>query len=278
MSYLRTISYDLDVMPYHLVVSIPHSGRFYPNDIQNNLKIPLESLRIFEDPYLDLLFPPMVPLASKVIINHCARAYIDVNRDYKNNKNVYNMAESSGLIPIYYPNGKNIYKHELCETQKINRLDSIYFPFHELLSKTLYDYSQNKLTLLLDIHSMPPKGGASDVDALMERPDIVLGNNHGKSCPHFIIETLKILLEKENFSVKKNFPFSGGFITQNYGLITDRIYSLQIEINRSLYIDNQLMINKNKAQKVFHALKKVFQNFMAFSLDDSRQALLKPIK
>jgi N-formylglutamate amidohydrolase len=39
------------------------------------------------------------------------------------------------------------------------------------------------------------------------------------------------------YSVARNDPYAGGFVTQNYGRPSSGIHALQIEINRGLYMD-----------------------------------------
>ncbi len=74
--------------------------------------------------------------------------------------------------------------------------------------------------------------------------------NHFKSC-----------FNKNGLIVEKNDPYAGGFITRNYGDPSFNIHSIQIEINRKLYMDEKnLLINKNmqEIQKIF---SNIFNNF-----------------
>ncbi|MHA1546858.1 MAG: N-formylglutamate amidohydrolase, partial [Alphaproteobacteria bacterium] len=43
------------------------------------------------------------------------------------------------------------------------------------------------------------------------------------------------------FSVVRNRPYAGGFITQSYGRPGDGFHALQIEINRSLYMNENTL-------------------------------------
>ena len=72
-----------------------------------------------------------------------------------------------------------------------------------------------------------------------------MGDLNGTSCSSFLINEVKAIFEKHNFFVTKNHPFSGGYITKQYGNPSDDIHVIQIEINKKLYM-NENSIKKNK--------------------------------
>ena len=47
------------------------------------------------------------------------------------------------------------------------------------------------------------------------------------------------ILTQAGFSVKRNNPYAGGFITQHYGKPYESVHAIQIEINRSLYMNEK---------------------------------------
>ena len=219
------------------IFSIPHSGRFYPHSLFHHNTKTVEQLRIFEDPYLDKIFPPLIQYNAFIIINHCARAYIDVNRALKDSsdKHILN-GQNTGLIPYFMPNGTPLYDYKPKAHHIHDRIDTIYHPYHMLL-KQLIAYHHSKPILLLDIHSMPSFGQYGDPDTKTKRPDIILSDNFGESCDKNIMMVFEQAFETENFTIARNFPYSGGYITQSYGNPHHNIHSLQIEINRMLYIN-----------------------------------------
>jgi N-formylglutamate amidohydrolase len=44
-------------------------------------------------------------------------------------------------------------------------------------------------------------------------------------------------LRAEGFSVSRNRPYAGGYITEHYGQPGTHVHALQIEINRGLYMN-----------------------------------------
>ena len=92
------------------------------------------------------------------------------------------------------------------------------------------------------------------------KPDIVLGNNFGKSSSENLINNIKNRFEKYGLKVGINKPYAGGYITRHYGNPLIGIETIQIEINRSLYMDEtNLKIHRiDYLQKIF---SDIFNNF-----------------
>jgi len=90
---------------------------------------------------------------------------------------------------------------------------------------------------LVDCHSMPSMGSAVEGDTGRRRCDFVLGDRFGTSCDPAIVDLLERRLNDLGYSVARNDPYAGGFVTQNYGRPSAGIHAVQIEINRGLYMD-----------------------------------------
>ena len=90
--------------------------------------------------------------------------------------------------------------------------------------------------VLIDCHSMPSTAGAKD-----ERPraDVVLGDRYGTSCVGVIADLIERTLRDCGYSVSRNKPYAGGFITEHYGNPAAGLHAIQLEINRALYMDER---------------------------------------
>ena len=97
-----------------------------------------------------------------------------------------------------------------------------------------------------------------------KKPDIVLGNNHGRSSSNELIDYMRKNFENNGLIVQLNNPYAGGFITRNYGNPSKGVETIQIEVNRSLYMsEEKLLISDLKPlQEVF---KKTFENFNLYT-------------
>ena len=90
--------------------------------------------------------------------------------------------------------------------------------------------------VLIDCHSMPSTAGHRD-----ERPraDFVLGDRYGTSCVGVVAETVEKTLRALGYTVSRNKPYAGGFITEHYGNPAAGLHAIQLEINRALYMDER---------------------------------------
>ncbi len=136
-------------------------------------------------------------------------------------------------------------------------LEEYYDPFHKSLSKRL-EFLLRKFGFCyhFDLHTMPSRA----LKHFKIKPDIVLGNNFGKSSSENLIYNIKSRFEKFGLKVEINNPYAGGYITRHYGNPLVGIETIQIEINRSLYMDEtNLKIHEiNYLQKIF---SEIFNNF-----------------
>ena len=90
-----------------------------------------------------------------------------------------------------------------------------------------------------DCHSMPSQGTQAHADAGKRRPDVVISDHVGKSCSEVFLNLTVAAFEKEGLSVSVNHPYTGGRITQRYGKPELGEETIQIEINRALYMNEQ---------------------------------------
>src|SRR5262249_9705543 len=90
--------------------------------------------------------------------------------------------------------------------------------------------------VLIDCHSMPSVAGSKD-----DRPraDFVIGDRYGTSCVPVVAETIEAALTGVGYSVSRNKPYAGGFITEHYGNPSVGIHAIQLEVNRALYMDER---------------------------------------
>ena len=107
----------------------------------------------------------------------------------------------------------------------------------------------------IDLHTMPSKALLN----FKKEPDIVLGDNFGKSCSIELISYFQNVFQENGFTVEVNNPYAGGFITRNYGNPSKGVHTIQIEINRKIYMDeNKLSLkDMNIIQEIF---AKIFNN------------------
>jgi N-formylglutamate amidohydrolase len=233
-----------------------HSGRDYEPDFVETSRLDQLSLRRSEDSFVDELFSGAPARGAPLLRAHFPRVYLDPNRepweldpamfedtlpDFVNTSSL-RVAGGLGTIARVVTNGAEVYQGKLKFSEAEHRIRSLYIPFHETIQDLLALTVQRFATaVLIDCHSMPSFGGPMDRDPGTERADMVLGDRFGTSCAKVITDTAERVLSKAGFRVERNDPYAGGFTTRNYGRPGSGVHALQIEIKRSLYMDEDTM-------------------------------------
>jgi N-formylglutamate amidohydrolase len=243
--------FNADALSIPVLVSVPHAGRNYPIEIFDNLRIPRESLLRLEDRYADLLAKAVIAAGVPTIIAQCARAWIDLNRDETDCDSDMIAQQSAtyftkpsakqkgglGLIPRRLSGEGEIWKKPIIEANLIQRIESYHRPYHaqieEILTQMQCEFGG---AILLDLHSMPP---LSDQFSTIP-PQFVIGDRYGRSAANRFAEMLMARLRQENRPCALNHPYSGDYILNRHGNVHRNIHAIQLEVDRSLYLDPHL--------------------------------------
>src|SRR5216684_4074138 len=245
---------DLREPPRHaipLVIASPHSGSDYSEDFLASARLDPLTLRRSEDSFVDAIFAAAPDLGAPLLAARFPRAYLDVNREAWEldpamfadllpgfvNARSPRVRMGLGTIARVVASGEEIYARKLRFAEARQRVDALYHPYHHALRR-LVDETEATFGgyLLLDCHSMP--SAASAVSG-QDGADIVLGDCYGAACGPRIVEAARGFLAERNFAVVLNAPYAGGFTTSHYGSPQRARHALQIEINRSLYMDER---------------------------------------
>ena len=241
-----------------VVVSCPHAGRYYPETLVTAGSVGIEALRDLEDFAVDRLLDGLSSTNIAGISSNIARAYLDVNRPedaldpamfdepVSAAKQSRKVMAGYGLLPRLTGARSLIHDHLLPADEIQQRIALAYRPYHSQLKQLLDNArQQHQRYLLVDCHSMP------DVDHQNKcLPDVVLGDCHGRTLAPEIGKALDDHIRALGFSLGWNNPYSGGFITGHYGAATSSGQSLQIEINRALYMRHPHQLDKDGAARV----------------------------
>src|SRR6266700_3039736 len=208
------------------------------------------TLRRSEDSFVDAIFAAAPDLGVPLLAARFPRAYLDVNREaweldpamFSDTLPSFVNARSPrvrmglGTIARVVASGEEIYARKLRFAEARQRVDALYHPYHHALRRLVDETAANfGGYLLLDCHSMPSAASTPGQDAA----DIVLGDCYGASCAPRLVEAARAFLAKFDFAVVLNAPYAGGFTTVHYGNPRHGRHALQIEINRSLYMDER---------------------------------------
>lgn len=234
-----------------LLFNSPHSGRVYPRSFLERSRLDPGTLRRSEDAFVDDLVGGVVAAGTPLFKALFPRAYLDVNREpYELDPRMFDgrlpgfantrslrVAGGLGTIARIVGEGHEIYAGRLPVEEAMQRIEGLYKPYHRMLRRILTRIHRRfGLAVLVDCHSMPSSSLSKD-----ERPsvDIVLGDRYGTSCSPLVMDCVDRALRSMGYAVARNKPYAGGFITEHYGDPSSGVHVIQIEISRSLYMDER---------------------------------------
>ena len=224
----------------------PHSGHAFPEAFLAATRLSLPDLRRSEDFAVDELFAFAGSLGAPLLAATISRTVVDLNREpweldprmFDGALPGYVMTDSPrvlaglGTIPRLAGDGGEISRMRLVFAEAQDRIARWYRPYHRTLDDLMNRAARRfGPVLLVDCHSMP---SGDDRTA-----DVGLGDRHGTSCARGVVLHLEDCLRHQGFSVSRNRPYAGGFITQTHGNPALGRHAVQIEINRALYMDER---------------------------------------
>lgn len=242
---------------FPIVLSSPHSGRDFPQEFLQNSCRSESELRSSEDSFVDALIIDASNAGIPLISMNIPRTFVDVNRDKIeiDDSMFFDKVPSVdavgsrrcrvglGVIHRIVAQNKPIYDGLISYQEVLERIKFVYEPYHKRL-KQLIDKCQKKFgfCLLVDCHSMPSK--ICNIMNEVKPVEFCISNLFDESCPEQISQFIGSLLSQKGYRVEFNRPYAGAFITFNYCQPRKNIHTLQLEINRSLYMD-EFVYKKN---------------------------------
>ncbi|PXA88673.1 N-formylglutamate amidohydrolase [Caulobacter sp. D5] len=237
--------------PTPLVFASPHSGALYPPEMMAAARLPENVLRGSEDAFVDRLIAGAPTQGISTIRARLARAYIDLNRDpWEMDPAMFDgdlpefargrtarVAAGLGAI-ARVADGRPIYARKLTFDEAKARVERAHRPYHDMLTRLLAQArAAHGLAVLIDWHSMPAAAARGSRARGGGPCDIVLGDRFGAACAPELTKLVEQALEEMGYRVARNAPYAGGYTTEHYGRPARRTHALQIEINRSLYMN-----------------------------------------
>jgi N-formylglutamate amidohydrolase len=248
--------HNIDALAVPVLLSVPHAGRDYPPALIANLRVPPAELLRLEDRYADRLVQSAIKAGFPAIIAHRARAWIDLNRaetdiDQQMLVGPHTGAAALpsaktrgglGLIPRRLQAVGELWCRPLEYSAVEERLEQHHRPFHRAMGEILQVMRDRFGTaILLDLHSMPPITARSASSFAAEKPpQLVVGDRFGRSAASIHSELVMAHVRQAGFEVALNNPYSGDHILQTHGQPRKGIHALQLEVDRSLYLDSAL--------------------------------------
>ena len=234
-----------------VVFDSPHSGCIYPDDF--NHALPQSAVRQTEDAFVERLYEAAPDHGAVLLHALFPRSYIDPNRAPDDiDETLFDapwpgavnpgpkVALGVGLIPKHEPGGQ-MYDRSLSVAEVRRRLDRYYWPYHRELEQLLDDsYSRCGAVWHVNCHSMPSVSTeVSPEGPGVTRPDFCIGDRDATTCHRTFTEMVTEILRTMGYRVTVNNPYKGVELIQRYARPAGGRHSLQIEVNRALYMDEE---------------------------------------
>jgi len=237
-----------------LVFDSPHSGSEYPDDF--GYSCPLDILRTAEDAHIEDLYGAAPEHGATLLAALFPRSYLDVNRDIADIDQDLLDAPwpgpitpgektrlGMGLVRRLAKANLPVYSRKLSVAEMARRIARCHEPYHAML-QGICDRLHRKFSVvwLINCHSMPARGSAMSSDGPgAVRADFVLGDRDGTTCAPELTDFVARLLTGRGYKVKINAPYKGVEIVRRHGIPAKHRHALQIEVNRTLYMEEKTL-------------------------------------
>lgn len=235
-----------------VVFDSPHSGTVYPEDFRPAVSMP--ALRHAEDAFVDELYACGPLHGATLIAARFPRSYIDPNRSLLDvdtslidapwpgpaattRKSVLGV----GLIWRVLDTGEPIYSRKLTVDEVRGRIADFHQPYQKAVKDALDEtFAHFGSVWHVNCHSMPAVSSAiSEEGPGKPRADFVLGDRDGTTCHPDFTAFVAGLLSDMGYEVKVNDPYKGVELVRAFSDPAVGRHSLQIEVNRRLYMDER---------------------------------------
>ena len=261
--------HDPRIAPLPLVLDSPHSGSEYPADFDH---LPSRVVvRQAEDSYVGELYAFAPDVGATLVEALFPRAYIDPNRNLADIDAAllsepwpepltpsHKTELGIGLVWRLAQGGVPMYSRKLSVDEVQDRIARCYEPYHAAVTKAL-DERHRRFGAVwhLNCHSMHAVGDVMSDDPGRERAQFVLGDRDGTTCEPELTSFVASTLERMGYSVAINDPYKGVELVRRHGRPAERRHSLQIEINRRLYLDEKTLAKNEGFARLQASLRRL---------------------
>ena len=237
-----------------LVLDSPHSGTLYPEDFGH--AVSLTALRVAEDTWVEALWGFAPDIGATLVHASFPRSYIDANRALEEVDSLLLDAPwigplhdgpkvrlGKGLVWRLLDDGTPIYQRRLSPAEVTRRIDACWRPYHAALDAAIdAAVARHGHVIHLNCHSMPAVSAAYSTDHPgLRHADFVVGDRDGTTADPRLTRFVECFLLGRGYTVSVNHPYKGVEIVRRHGRPAEQRHSLQLEVNKRLYMDEQTL-------------------------------------
>jgi len=239
-----------------VVFDSPHSGTLYPDDFLYFCDF--QALQQMQDSFVDEFYESAPDHGAPLLKALFPRSYIDLNRGMNDlDPALLEEPWPEPFTPSVYarlgggliwrrtrpgPGGLPIYNRRLSLEEVQYRIEAYYKPYHRVLEDMIQE-TWNRFGVIYHVncHSMPSKKVVTQISPEPHDLDMdfVLGDRNGTSCSPDFTHFVRDELQSMGYTVTVNDPYKGVELVQRYADPKQGRHSLQIEISRALYMDEE---------------------------------------
>lgn len=274
----NVFSIDLPVTSASCVVAdSPHSGKDYPTDF--DYACALHELRQAEDMAVEQLYNFLPAIGVPLLQAQFPRSYIDANRaelPVQNIKGDYDGGDSSLVRGVISPrHTTKIYDRKLSLSEVFNRVADYHRPYHDKLAAMIDDaHARHGKAVHLNLHSMP---STVNRGRGVNPHHIAIGTRDGETCAPHIAEKLRALFAAKGYDVVIDTQgYRGAEIVRRHGDPPNNRHSVQVEVNRALYMDEKSLQLKPEFAKLQADLQDIMGEFINWCDSPAVASRLRP--
>ena len=224
-----------------VIVSVSHAGRDYPPALFEVLRAPATALAALEDRHVDRVAAAAAGIET-MLVQRRGRAWIDLNRAEQDR----DPQVDAGAVPQRHPSPKlrsglglvprrvavagDLWRRRFTAAEIDTRIATDHRPYHAALDALLAAArARFGVAILFDLHSMPPLAPRG--------PHVVIGDRFGRSCGARFTARVERVAADAGITCAANAPYAGGYIVERHGRPGRNIHAIQLELDRSLYLD-----------------------------------------
>lgn len=223
-----------------VLLSVPHSGRDYPDWLVDMACAGRQSLTPLEDPLVDRLVWRALQRGCGAVIARTPRAAIDCNRAEdevdpaviegpRRGRMTARARGGLGIVPARTQQHGYLWRRTISPKQLEERLDQAHRPYHDAIEDQLgLLLDRFGCAVLLDCHSMPPPPAGV--------AQMVFGDCRGRTADGWLSRDAMAIATRHGFSAGLNDPFAGGHVIDRHARPARGVHALQLEIDRRCYL------------------------------------------
>lgn len=227
-----------------MLLSVPHSGRDYPEWLVESASAGRVALACLEDPLVDRLVWRALQRGCGAVVARTPRAAIDCNRaeddidpsvvDGARRGRVTARARGGlGIVPSRTQQHGYLWRRPITPLQLLERIEQAHRPYHEAIDDQIsLLIDRFGCALLIDCHSMPPPPGGT--------PPVIFGDCRGRTADPWVSFEAVELARRCGFEAGLNDPFAGGHVIERHARPELNVHAIQLEVDRRFYLDERL--------------------------------------